>query len=130
MATSPISDEVVGRIKALLDMNYSVTMVVKELQRQHVDVSRATVGRVKNGTHRATNNNNQNTPRRKTFKVLNRRKLNQLDKMTKNPDPPTHRHLANIFGCTQPNINYHINNTLNKKKRMRPKVHKLNVEQK
>ncbi len=98
----------VGHVRALLDLKWSERMIIQELKKKNIVVSKGTINRIKK-MHQKTSpkkeNQDQNYNR---FSSLNRNKMKRLKKMVENPNQPTQRHIGKVLGCTQQNISHHI----------------------
>jgi hypothetical protein len=120
--TDPI---IAGRIRQLLDMNWSYSMIKRQLLTQNIKVSKHLISDIKNPVKKSVKNKENKSKINNKQKVLNTRKLNRLSKMAANPNPPTQTDMAKILGCSQPNINYHLNKKFDLKLRKKSKVHVL-----
>jgi len=106
-----------GHVRALLGLGWSERRIIDHMKKHNTKISKGLIYGIKNRGRKKPKNNNNKRPKVRLNKKLTKKSLKKLEEMAKKVDPPTQRHMAKVLGCSQPNISYHINNTLNLKKR-------------
>ena len=117
------------RVRHYLMADYSISMVIKACKLEEITVSYGTLQKVKSAGYETKDSSLKQKPKRQPFKVMTKAKLNRLDKMVSESNPPTQRDMAKKLKVCQQTINHHIHKPLNKKTRKKPKVHTLKTRQ-
>ena len=125
MGRRPTDPKVVGSVLALLRAGYSEKMVIRELKKTNIEVTKGLIFRIKKKDKNVAENNENKAPKVNLLRVMNRQKLKKLKKMASDSNPPPQRHMAKVLGTSQSNISHHINKTLNLKLRRKSLVHVL-----
>ena len=55
MPVRTIDKYIVGRVKALLDLNWSISEILKHLRERNINISSSSLSRIKNNNHWLTN---------------------------------------------------------------------------
>lgn len=122
-----IAAEVEYKIKALLELNWSYSVIISHLKKQNIKVSKFLISTI--------NNNREN--KQKVVKnlkksgrksVLSEVQFSKLKNMVKNPNPMTQELMATKLKTTQQVISYQINHVLNKKLATKPKGQVLSAQ--
>ena len=117
------------RVRHYLMAGYSISMVIKACKLENITVSYGTVQKIKSGGYETKDLSLKQKPKQQPLKVMTKAKLNRLDKMISEANPPTQRDMAKKLKVCQQTVNHHIHKTLKKKTRKKPKVHSLNTRQ-
>ena len=125
MGRPPIDPIIEGRIRELLDQQWSERKIISFLKKKNLKVSKGLIYNIKNRDENQLKNNENKRPKNNCLKKLSTKDLKTLDRMTKKINPPTQKAMASVLGVSQQNISHHINKTLNKKKRKKGLVHCL-----
>ena len=123
---APTPPEVVYRIWAFLDLGWSYSMIIKELKRQNIKMSRSLISDIKKRRGK-TQENKTEVETRGRKSILSETQLSNLKKWTDIPNPPTQIDMAKRLKTTQQVISYQINKVLNKKLSLKPKGHHLTL---
>ena len=114
-----------GRILQLLADGNSERLIVKKLKTENIKISKSLIQNIKNRHKNPKKSQENKAPKKPSLRKLTRNDLKKLDKWTNRANPPTQKHMARALKVTQQTISKHINKTLNKKKRIKPKVHAI-----
>lgn len=125
MGRKRIDPIVEGQIRALLDIKWSERMIIQHLKKKKISVSKGVINRIKNREPKSSPVKENKRQKGVNFKKFNDRKMKKLGTMAKNPNPKTQTQIARALGVTQPVISYHINKSLNMKKKMKRLGHLL-----
>jgi predicted XRE-type DNA-binding protein len=124
----PISSELKGRILALGAQKWSSFMIVKELKKQNLDVSRATVQNVlKNNQFTAENQEANGPPAKKKRQphIWTPTVIKKLKNYIASDNPLTQKEMGRRVGVPQQSVSYLIRNDLDYRKKKKVKVHHL-----
>ena len=115
--------EVVGRIKSLLEIRWSIRKIQGHLKKDGISVSTTTISKIKNGKENVPKTNSVKT-RGRPRKVTDNQ-LAALKSLVENVNPPTQRTIAKKVRMSQQLVHYHIHSTLGKKTWKKPTGHEL-----
>ena len=127
MPVRTIDQYIVGRVKALLDLNWSIFKILKHLRERNINISSSSVSRIKNNNHWLPNGERK---RKKTPTKMDKEKLTKLKSLISGPNPPTQKEIGKKLNLSQQLVGYWIKK-LDKKLVKKPKVHLMtstNVE--
>lgn len=128
MAAKKMDPVIKGRVVQLLKLNWSTSMIIRELKKTQVSCSAATISRIRNKTknphQKKVCRRGKSKKRGRPVKV-NRTTLDRLRKMVKSENPPSQRNMARLLKIPLMTVNYHIRNTLKMHVRLKQNVHVL-----
>ena len=135
MPVRTIDQYIVGRVKALLELNWSISKILKYLRERererererNINISSSSVSRIKNNKHWFPN---EERKRKKTPTKMDKEKLTKLKSLISCPNPPTQKEIGNKLNLSQQLVGYWIKK-LDKKLVKKPQVHLMtstNVE--
>jgi hypothetical protein len=124
----PVSPETKGHILALSAQKFSQSMIIKELGRQNIRVSKGTVSRLLKNHNNGAENQGTNKPgerkqRRPT--ICTPQIVKKVKEFIKSDNPPTQMEMGRRVGASAASINHLIHKVLGQQKTMKPKVHHL-----
>jgi hypothetical protein len=130
MGANKIDDHIEGRILQLLRLRWSHSLILKELKKDKIAISRGLISKIKNGIGkcrqtmvRPLKKKNPKTRVRSITKSM----LKKLSTMVSKVNPPTQNHMAKKINVPRSTLRYHIKFTLAKKLVMKAKVHALSL---
>ena len=125
MPRNLIDPTVEGEVRAFLGLGWSYGKIISELKKKNMKVSKGTIHNIKNRDRIAMPLKEIQRKSGADFKKMNQNSIKKLKNMVTKDNPKTQKQLATSFKCTQQNISYHINKTLNLKKKNKNFVHRL-----
>jgi len=134
MKGSKIDKETNGRILTFLNMNWSISMIIKELKINNIYVSKAHVLRLKNGmlnnSNETLNINKKEHKRTRKNNIINEKKIKRLKSMASKPNPISQAQMAKRLDISESSVRYHLKNTIGFSLVSKKKVHHLTVREK
>lgn len=114
-----------ARVISYCMAGYSDSVILKTLKKDNIKIGKGTLWKIKKRATNPPENKENVDPKSRRPHVLSTRKLKTLEKMAKDPNPPSQRHMAKVLKVSQSTISRGINEKLRLKKRIKPKVHHL-----
>ena len=100
MARPKLDPEIVGMVRAYLNLNYSQRRIIYELKKKKIFVSKGSINNIKK-IPLAQEKIKKNTNRKyRELRKLTTEKLKKLKKMALCPNPPTQRYMAKVLRCS------------------------------
>lgn len=118
------SNEQIGEIRALLDLNWSLSAIKKHFKSKNVTISKSHLSRIKNDTHWVKIYDRKQRKSSWNSSITTRKKQ-RLEKMIIDPNPMTQMAMANKIKTSRYAVNRYIKRT-DRKLVKKPVVHQLN----
>ena len=128
MGRNPLSPTSKGMVRTYLSLNYSTSMVMKEMAAKKRRVSHGMICKLRKEASEDTGVikiKKKKKGNKHVFKKMTRKGLRSLIRWTSKTNPPTQKWMSNQLNVSERCIRHHIKRTLKKKKEKKTKVHYL-----
>lgn len=125
MGKKKLSLEVIGGIRKLLDLKWSLPLIQSHLKKKNIHISIGHLSNIKNNKEKISTPKEEQKKRGRKSKVT-KPILARLKRMADSTDPPTQKDMAKRLGVTKDCVRYNIKNKLDKKLVNKPKGNYIN----